>query len=216
MAKGFSGPKAFPFIGNLYLLLGDMEDIYFRDVTNKMLKLSNKYASPWRFWINPKLFILFDDPKCIEIYYEKNLIYDLFKPAVGNGLFTIPALKWEIHRKILNPVFKEQFHSTFMDSISKNSNSLATILESTDGKNIDTLHCIHLCTLDIIYDSFLGRDLDLQNNPECKLDEYIIMDIAFQRIVKVWLHPNIIFNYSSTGKRLKKLLSHINKITNEI
>ncbi|XP_043501605.1 cytochrome P450 4g15-like [Polistes fuscatus] len=64
MVKGFSGPKAFPLIGNIYLLLGDMED-----VTNKMLKLSTKYTSPWRFWIGPKLFILFDDPKCIEVKF---------------------------------------------------------------------------------------------------------------------------------------------------
>lgn len=42
------------------------------------------------------------------------------------------------------------------------------------------------------------------------------MDIAFQRIVKVWLHPNIIFNNTSLGKRLQKLLSPINKITNKI
>ncbi|XP_043496491.1 cytochrome P450 4C1-like [Polistes fuscatus] len=42
------------------------------------------------------------------------------------------------------------------------------------------------------------------------------MDIATQRIVKFWLHPNIIFNNSSTGKRLQKLLSHFNKITKEI
>ncbi|XP_043501608.1 cytochrome P450 4C1-like [Polistes fuscatus] len=219
MVKGFSGPKAFPLIGNLYLFLGDMED-----VTNKMLKLSTKYESPWRFWIGPKLFIIFDDPKYIGIItkrsnsYEKNLIYDLFKPALGNGLFTIKASNWEIHRKILSPVFKEKFHSTYIDSILKNSNRLARILETTNGENVDIMHYVHLCTLDIIYDSFLGRDLDLQNNPECKLDEYMseIMDIAFQRTVKVWLHPNIIFNNSSLGKRVQKLLSHFNKITNEI
>ncbi|XP_043490140.1 cytochrome P450 4C1-like [Polistes fuscatus] len=122
-----------------------------------MLKLSTKYASPWRFWIGPKLFIIFDDPKYIEIItkrsnsYEKNLIYDFFKPALGNGLFTIKALKWEIHRKILSPVFKEKFHSTYIDSIIKNSNRLATILETTNGENVDIMHYVHLCTLDIIY-----------------------------------------------------------------
>ncbi|XP_043488900.1 cytochrome P450 4C1-like [Polistes fuscatus] len=167
---------------------------------------------------------MFDDPGSIEIItkrtfsYEKHQQYDFFKPLMGNGLFTAPALKWEIHRKILNPIFKEQILSTHMDSIIKNSNRLATILETTKGKNVDTLHYVHLCTLDIIYDSFLGRDLDLQNNPECKLDEYMSesMDITFQRIVKVWLYPNIIFNNSSMGKRFQELISHFNKITNEI
>ncbi|KAI4474642.1 hypothetical protein M0804_014748 [Polistes exclamans] len=248
MVKGFSGPKAYPLIGNLHLLHGDMKDIY-----NKFLKLSTSYTSPWRFWIGPKLLIMFDDPESIEIItkrtfsYEKHQQYDFFKPFMGNGLFSAPALIWEIHRKILNPIFKEQILSTHMDSILKNSNRLATVLETTNGKNVDILHYVHLCTLDIIYgevlkflnvsnvfinmnkfikicflsvltDSFLSRDLDLQKNPECKLDEYMseIMDITFQRIVKVWLHPNIIFYNSSMGKRFQELFSHFNKITNEI
>ncbi|KAI4476072.1 hypothetical protein M0804_013868 [Polistes exclamans] len=219
MVKGMPGPKAFPLIGNLYLIFGSMDDM-----TNKMLKLSNKYTPPWRFWLGPKLFILFDDPKYIEIItkrsnsYEKNPMYDFFKPILGNGLFTAPALKWATHRKLLNEEFKESIRSIHMDSIVKNTKRLVTNLETTNGENIDILHYVHLCTLDIVYDSFLSRDLDLQNNPECKLDEYMseIMDIGMQRIFKVWLHPNIIFNNSSMGKRLQELYSHFNKITNEI
>lgn len=42
------------------------------------------------------------------------------------------------------------------------------------------------------------------------------MDIGVQRIVKVWLNPNIIFNNSSMGKRFQELFSHFNKITSEI
>ncbi|XP_043502773.1 cytochrome P450 4C1-like, partial [Polistes fuscatus] len=78
---------------------------------------------------------------------------------------------WNIHRKILNPVFKEV--STYMDSIIKNSNRLANTLETTNGKNVDIMHYVHLCTLDIIYGSLLESDLNLQSNPDCKLDEYI-------------------------------------------
>lgn len=219
IVKGFSGPKAFPVIGNLHLLLGDMKDTY-----NKMVKLSTSYTSPWRFWIGPKLFLIFDDPDYIEIItkrsygYEKNQIYEFIKPVLGNGLFTAPAIKWEIHRKLLNEEFKESIYSTYVNTILKHTNTLATILETTNGENVDILHYVHLCTLDIIYDSFLSRNLDLQNDPECKLDKYIseIMDIIFERIIKVWLHPNIIFNRSSIGKRLQKLISHFNKITNEI
>ncbi|XP_043502776.1 cytochrome P450 4V2-like [Polistes fuscatus] len=104
-----------------------------------------------------------------------------------------------------------------MDSIIKNSNRLATILDSTNGKNVDTLHYVHLCTLDIIFDSFLSCDLDLQNNPECKLDEYIseTMDIIMKRAFQFWLHPDIIFYNSYLGKRLKELTLHIDKITSE-
>ncbi|KAI4483216.1 hypothetical protein M0804_008271 [Polistes exclamans] len=64
----------------------------------------------------------------------------------------------------------------------------------------------------------LESDLNLQSNPDCKLDEYLseILDIIFSRMSKFWLHPSIIFNNSSMGKRLQENLSHFNKVTNEI
>ncbi|XP_043493913.1 cytochrome P450 4C1-like [Polistes fuscatus] len=67
-------------------------------------------------------------------------------------------------------------------------------------------------------DSQLESDLNLQSNPDCKLDKYMskVMDITIQRVLKFWLHPNIIFNNSSRGKRLLEYLSHINKTTSEI
>ncbi|XP_043494017.1 cytochrome P450 4C1-like [Polistes fuscatus] len=138
--------------------------------------------------------------------------------TLGNGLGTAPASIWEIHRKILNPVFKENMISTYVDSIVENSNRLNNILETINGKNVNFLHYVHLCTLDIIYDSLLESDLNLQSNPECKLDEYMSkgMDITIQRVMKFWLHPNIIFNNSSMGKLMKEHLSIMNNITSEI
>ncbi|XP_043502305.1 cytochrome P450 4C1-like [Polistes fuscatus] len=150
--------------------------------------------------------------------YEKSSLYNVLKSYFGNGLITAPASIWEIHRNILNPVFKEQIFLTYMESIIKNSNRLANILETTNGENADIMHYVHLCTMDIIYDCLLESDLNLQSNPDCKLDEYMseIMDINVRRGAKFWLHPNIIFNNSSMGKRLKEILSPFNKITNEI
>ncbi|XP_014614947.1 PREDICTED: cytochrome P450 4C1-like, partial [Polistes canadensis] len=43
-----------------------------------------------------------------------------------------------------------------------------------------------------------------------------MLEITIQRITKFWLHPSIIFNNSSMGKRLHEIMSHFNKITNEI
>ncbi|XP_043500853.1 cytochrome P450 4C1-like [Polistes fuscatus] len=139
--------------------------------------MSTNYSSPWRLWIGPKLIIGLDDLENIEILskssygYEKSSVYNFAKNNLGNGLLTAPASIWNIHRTILNPVFKEV--STYMDSIIKNSNRLANILETTNGKNVDIMHYVHLCTLDIIYDGLLESDLNLQSNPDCKLDKYL-------------------------------------------
>ncbi|XP_043499958.1 cytochrome P450 4C1-like [Polistes fuscatus] len=219
MVKKFSGPKAYPLIGNLNIFLGDLKEI-----THKLMKLSENYSSPWLLWLGPQLALIFDDPESIEFLltnsngYEKSSVYDFMKYLFGNGVFTAPASIWKIHRNILHPVFKEKMVSTYVDLIVKNSIRLNNILETTNGKNIDFMHYVHLCTLDIIYDSLLESDLNLQSNPDCNLDKYMskVMDITIQRIMKFWLHPNIIFNNSSKGKRLQEYLSHINKITSEI
>ncbi|XP_043504546.1 cytochrome P450 4C1-like [Polistes fuscatus] len=172
LVKKCSGPKPYPLIGNLNLLLGDMKDI-----THKIIKLSTIYSSPWLLWVGPKLVVILDDPENIEILskssssYEKSYLYFPMKNLLGDGLFSAPASIWDIHRTISNPVFKEV--STYMNSMIKNSNRLANILETTNGKNVDIMHYVHLCTLDIIYDSLLESELNLQSNPDCKLDEYM-------------------------------------------
>ncbi|XP_043503374.1 cytochrome P450 4C1-like [Polistes fuscatus] len=211
MVKKLSGPKAYPLIGNLNIVLDDVKKI-----THKLIKLPANYSSPWLLWLGPKLVLIFDDPESIEFLskssngYEKSSVYDFMKFSLGNGVFTAPASIWEIHRKILNPVFKEKMVSTYVDSIVKNSNRLNNILETSNGKNIDFMHYVHLYSL-------LESDLNLQSNPDCKLVEYVskMFDITTQRVMKFWLHPNIIFNNSSNGKRLQEYLSHINKITSE-
>ncbi|XP_043504535.1 cytochrome P450 4g15-like [Polistes fuscatus] len=178
LVKKCSGPKPYPLIGNLNVLLGDMKDI-----THKIIKLSTIYSSPWLLWVGPKLVVILDDPENIEILsnsssgYEKSSLYFPMKNALGDGLLLHQTIAnentsiWDIHQKILSPVFKEV--STYMDSMIKNSNRLANILETTNGKNVDIMHYVHLCTLDIIYDSLLESDLNLQSNPDCKYDEYM-------------------------------------------
>ncbi|KAI4473461.1 hypothetical protein M0804_015334 [Polistes exclamans] len=237
MVKRFSGPKAYPIIGNLNFLIGDIKGtfvfyIYYMyifapiliQLSNNLIKLTTNYPSPQRLWVGPKLMIVLDDPEHMKILstssygYEKNQIYEFFKCELGDGLFSAPALKWSIHRTLLNPIFKEQILTTSMDSILRNSMRLVNNLETTNGKNVDILHYLHLCTLDIVFDGLLGNDLDLQNNSECKLNEYITesMEIVMKRTLQFWLHPDIIFCNSYSGKRLKKLTSRINKITSEI
>ncbi|XP_043486958.1 cytochrome P450 4g15-like [Polistes fuscatus] len=175
MVKKYQGPKAYPLIGNLNLFVGDLKDI-----TYKLIKLSENYSSPWRLWVGPKLVLFFDDPEYMKIIsdgsygWEKSELYDFMKPYIGNGLFTAPASVWKIHRRILNPVFKEQMFSTYMDSIVRKSNTLANILETTNGENVNFLLYVNMCTLDIIYGSLLESDFDLQNNSECRFQEYLI------------------------------------------
>ncbi|XP_015189800.1 PREDICTED: cytochrome P450 4C1-like isoform X2 [Polistes dominula] len=193
-------------------------------VTDKLIQFSAIYSSPWRFWMGLKLALVFDDLENIEILlqnsktYEKSFIYNFMKDTLGDGLLTAPASLWKIHRRILDPKFNSKNISCHMESLNKNSKRLINILETRNGENVDIFHYVHLCTLDMIFDSLLESDLNLQNTPDCKLDKYVkdVMNITMERMSKLWLYPNIIFKNSSLGKRLHENLAYINNIKSKI
>ncbi|KAI4474856.1 hypothetical protein M0804_014634 [Polistes exclamans] len=66
MVKKCSGPKAYPLIGNLNMFVGDVKDI-----TYKLMKLSENYSSPWLLLIGPKLVGVLTDHENIEVNYIK-------------------------------------------------------------------------------------------------------------------------------------------------
>ncbi|KAI4476079.1 hypothetical protein M0804_013875 [Polistes exclamans] len=71
MVKRFYGPKPYPIIRNLNLLIGGIEDI--TNILNEIT--SNNYPSPQRVWIVPKLMIILDHPEHMKIdenSYEKD------------------------------------------------------------------------------------------------------------------------------------------------
>ncbi|XP_046828268.1 cytochrome P450 4C1-like [Vespa crabro] len=84
-------------------------------------------------------------------------------------------------------------------------------LETLDGEELDAFHYVFRCSLDVIYDVTLR--INSLINPDCKLAKSIecAMDIATQRIFKVWLHPNIIFYNIARKKKfqLKTLLDSL-------
>ncbi|XP_046828273.1 cytochrome P450 4C1-like [Vespa crabro] len=65
----------------------------------------------------------------------------------------------------------------------------------------------------LLEDGMLGKKINSLTNPDCKLAELIEcgMDIAAQRIFKLWLHPNIIFY--NTKKHFLNLLKINRELT---
>ncbi|XP_046828261.1 cytochrome P450 4C1-like [Vespa crabro] len=110
---------------------------------------------------------------------------------------------WNPHRKILNDVFLLEHTKSHVDVFINYSIVLMKKLETSVGEELDVFHFIFRCTLDIICDSMLGTKINSLTNPDCKLAEAIEcgMDIAAQRIFKLWLHPNIIFYNTAIGKK---------------
>ncbi|XP_047364504.1 cytochrome P450 4C1-like isoform X4 [Vespa velutina] len=77
----------------------------------------------------------------------------------------------------------------------------------------------HLFTGDTtVEDATLDTQINSLTNPDCKLAESIkcLMDIAIQRVCKLWLHPNIIFYNTARGKKFHASLAYLDNVTNKI
>ncbi|KAL2713217.1 cytochrome P450 4C1-like isoform X1 [Vespula squamosa] len=217
--RQFPGPKAYPFIGNSHLFIGDIEDI-----TNQFLEISKKYHSLWRVWLGTKLLVMVDDPKYIENILhstdaiEKSEEYDHLKIAMGNGLFSAPVSKWKGHRKLLKEAFQNKNIQSHMNVFLNHSITLMEKLDSLVGKDIDVCHYVYRCALDIIYDGMLDIQVNTLTNPDSELAKSIECGthILAVRLFKLWLHPDILFYNTAIGKKFQKCLSCMDNVTNNI
>ncbi|XP_047368008.1 cytochrome P450 4C1-like [Vespa velutina] len=105
-----------------------------------------------------------------------------------------------------------------MDVFVNHSIALMEKLETFVGEELDIFDYVFRCTLDIIYDVMLDTQLNSLTNPDCKLAESIrgMMDISTERILKLWLHPNIIFYNTASGKKFQACVAYLDNITNKI
>ncbi|XP_074112944.1 cytochrome P450 4C1-like [Cotesia typhae] len=70
---------------------------------------------------------------------------------LGTGLFTAPAKKWKVHRKLIMPTFHSEILESFFDTINKKSEILVRMMEPEINKiEFDILDYISHCVLDIV------------------------------------------------------------------
>ncbi|XP_046832104.1 cytochrome P450 4C1-like isoform X2 [Vespa crabro] len=107
---------------------------------------------------------------------------------------------------------------SYMDVFVNHSIALMEKLETFVGEELEVFDYVLRCTLNIIYDATLDTQINSLTNPDCKLTGSIkcLMDIAIQRVCKLWLHPNIIFYNITRGKKFHASLAYRDNITNKI
>ncbi|XP_046828259.1 cytochrome P450 4C1-like [Vespa crabro] len=217
--NGIPGPKAFPIIGNAHLFIGDTTAIF-----KQIINLGKNYQLLWRVWIGAKLLVIVENPEYIKTVVnspnitDKSEEYEKLKPVVSNGLLTAPASVWDSHRKVLNKMFLMKNIKSHIDVFINHSIALMEKLETFVGGELDIFDYVFRCTLDIIYDVTLDTQLNSLTNPDCKLAESIkcLMDISIERIVKLWLHPNIIFYNTASGMKFQACVACLDNVTNRM
>ncbi|XP_051155980.1 cytochrome P450 4C1-like [Leptopilina boulardi] len=149
----------------------------------------------------------------------KAALYQKYNIWLGNGLITASGEKWFHNRKILTPAFHFGVVDQFMETMSEKAEILVECIENeikeNAGESIDFYKHSVRCALDIICETSMGANIDVQRNQDI---EYIkalevLLQVLVKRIFYPWLNYDWIFYKTKMGKDFKRSVELTNNFT---
>ncbi|GAB0086064.1 hypothetical protein DMENIID0001_000500 [Sergentomyia squamirostris] len=215
-----NGPAMLPLIGTLEIAQGlSNEDAI------ELLKRSADYSSPIKVWLGPNMYIVLTKPEHVEIIlsapecFSRSSDYNFLKPALGDGLLSLDASKWKLHRKLINSTFNLKILKSFVPIFNKEFKMMISQISKIAGKYpIDLNEYIEPVTLDIVCQTTMGMQLNNQNNQDLAFVDAIknALNIIMKRNLNVILWSDVLFRMSSyfkTAQRSSEVCySFVNKI----
>ncbi|KAF8366923.1 cyp-29A4 [Pristionchus pacificus] len=101
---------------------------------------------------------------------NKGADYDIFEPWLGRGLLLANGEKWKSRRRMLTPTFHFRMLEGYIKTMNRHAKVLMDVLEDNREKELDIYPYMKRCTLDIICETAMGKDLDSQHRPD---QEYV-------------------------------------------
>ncbi|PSN54060.1 Cytochrome P450 4C1, partial [Blattella germanica] len=151
-------------------------------------------------------------------HLDKSYGYDFLHPWLGKGLLTSTGQKWHTHRKMITPTFHFKILDSFVEVFTEKSEIMISKLQKEVGnKGFDVYPYITKCALDIICETAMGTQIFAQDdgNSEYVRAVYDMSEITIKRLLRPWLHPDIIFKFSSLGKQHDKSLRVLHGFTSQ-
>ncbi|CAH1118517.1 unnamed protein product [Phaedon cochleariae] len=207
-AAKVKGPPCLPFIGNAHMFLGNGNDII-----KKLLKIQEDIPGLSKVWLGPKLVYLVSNPDHIETILNspkalnKDDMYRFVSDFIGYGLLTSHAKKWRHHRKIIAPSFNQRILDSFIEVFSEQSVIFSELLKKYVGqKDINLYSLITNCTLDIICQTAMGVEMNIQKG-DSDFGEVLdkLMEIVTYRIFRLWYHSDIVWKLSPLSRTFHRL-----------
>ncbi|GMS94683.1 hypothetical protein PENTCL1PPCAC_16858 [Pristionchus entomophagus] len=166
------GDEGIPIFGNLFELGRSSESS-----PRHFLERAKAARDEWngemiKIWVmHDTVFLPFTGPMLQSIIesneeINKGVDYDIFEPWLGRGLLLASGDKWRARRKLLTPTFHFTMLLGYIDTMNRHTKVLMGILENQCGKEFDIYPYMKRCTLDVICDTAMGKDLDSLHHPE--------------------------------------------------
>ncbi|ETE58963.1 Cytochrome protein, partial [Ophiophagus hannah] len=202
--------------GNAVFTTGKKVDVARESSERSFWKQVINYSEEFRnipllkLWIGPFPHMLLYHQDTIEVvlrnstFIEKSYLYQFLQPWLGTGLLTSTGKKWHSRRKMLTPTFHFTILVDFLEVMIEQANILVQNLEQHLDK--DPFNCslyIVLCTLDIICETAMGKNIAAQKN---KNSDYVkavqsMSDLIHHRQKSPWLWPSLLYNISGKGRQ---------------
>ncbi|KAL7025580.1 hypothetical protein ACKWTF_013544 [Chironomus riparius] len=196
-----------------------------------MLKLVNgsfdNKSDIAKTWLGHVLFIIANNPNDIKTIFNAKQCYDKpsfikFSAKMETGSLFGELEYWRSHRKVMNPFFGYQGLKTVIPIFNEKTKILMKSLECmVDKEAFNIFHNMTALTLETIL-KVMEYDVDIQNQEAKSRDVFIknlenFAKVAFLRMFKPWLHPNIIFKNSKLYKVQQQSMSNCAMVfTNDI
>ncbi|CAH1159369.1 unnamed protein product [Phaedon cochleariae] len=219
LANKIPGPPGLPILGNALQLLGSSPQIFKR-----VYELSYDYGNTVKMWAGPKLIIFLIDPSDVEIilsshvHIDKASEYRFFKPWLGDGLLISTGQKWRAHRKLIAPTFHLNVLKSFIDLFNANSREVVQKLKKEVGKEFDCHDYMSEATVEILLETAMGVSKKTQDQSGYDYAKAVMdmCDILHLRHTKIWLRPDIIFNFTKYAKVQEGLINVIHSLTRKV
>ncbi|KAG6462073.1 hypothetical protein O3G_MSEX013042 [Manduca sexta] len=158
-----------PFLGHLYLFIGNGEDLMnaFKYFGKKALNNGGMSA----LWLGTKLLTVIADPVIADYLsktcLEKDNITQMAQYLIGNGSIFAPVSIWRPRRKLVSLNFSLPRLNHFVDIFSQQGLILVNTLKRSEGKQpISLFKYLIAYSMDSVCESTLGIKLSVQNNSE--------------------------------------------------
>ncbi|XP_049880753.1 cytochrome P450 4C1-like [Pectinophora gossypiella] len=148
---------------------------------------------------------------------EKDVVYEVAKPWLGQGLVTASSHVWRRHRKLVNPAFSQPVLDGYLSVFNEQSRRLVQALAAkSDTGCFDHAHYMDATALDVICLTAMGFDDkdDVLQNSTYNTAVNKIHNTFVLRIQSTWMQNEFLYYWTALKKRQDRLIEVLHSTSN--